>query len=427
MKDYKKDYHKIIKDDFPEELTITFGDKKQIYKKRMWNIENEKTGEKIVQGLRYGENPNQQAAMYELVDGDLKLGEIELLHPGKGLVSAVDEEQLIQIGKHPSMNNLTDVDAALNILKYFDDCCVVIVKHNNPSGVAVDSNIKDAYIEANFADRIAAFGGAAVFNRKIDLDTATEISKNYLEVVVAPDYDKAALELLKKKKNLRIIQMKKIENLSEYKNKSVIEVKALIGGGLILQQSATNTINLESDLQIASVTYKDKEYTIQREPTKEEYQDMLFGWKVEQGVKSNSVLFIKNGKTLGIGTGGQDRVGVAQATIDKVYRNYADRLCFEKYAIPLYLLELEVKNGKRNSLEVEEIKKRVEEEKAGLKGSVMISDGFFPFRDTVDLAAKQGIKAIIQPGGSIRDYECIQACNEAGISMVFTGQRAFKH
>ncbi|MBW1672329.1 MAG: IMP cyclohydrolase, partial [Deltaproteobacteria bacterium] len=177
------------------------------------------------------------------------------------------------------------------------------------------------------------------------------------------------------------------------------------------------------------IEYKGKLYTIARNPTEEEYDDMLFGWQVELGITSNSVIYVKDGVTVGIGTGEQDRVGVAEIAIYKAYTKHADSLCFTKFGIPYKELEAEINKGKKDAALKEEIDKATTLEHGGLIDSTMVSDAFFPFRDGVDVAIKEGIRAIVHPGGSLRDFESIGACNEANpqVTMVFTGQRAFKH
>jgi phosphoribosylaminoimidazolecarboxamide formyltransferase/IMP cyclohydrolase len=428
--DLKKMYRTVMDDHFPPQITISFGDQKLIYTKRTWKIPDESSGELIEKGLRYGENPGQEAALYELVNGNLTLGMCQFIEPGKGLVSAITEEDLIQSGKHPGKINLTDIDNALNVLKYLTlRPAVVIVKHNNPCGVAYGSTIEDAYQKANMADRIAAFGGCAVFNSPIDKETAHLISTNYLEVVAAPEFEENALAILKKSPNLRIVKISRIDRLAEYMEKRYVEFKSLIDGGIILQQSPINKIKSPDDFRLASAEYKGKTYTIARKPTQEEYADMLFGWQVEQGITSNSVIYVKDGVTVGIGTGEQDRVGVAEIAIFKAYTKYADALCFKKHGIPYKQLEAEVKTGMKDAALREEIDKATAQAHGGLIGSTMVSDAFFPFRDGVDVAIREGIRAIVHPGGSLRDFESIEACNEADpqVIMVFTGQRAFKH
>ncbi len=426
--DIRSIYRRVIPDNFPDEIEIRFGDQGLFYKKRTWIIKDPASGELVQRGLRYGENPDQRAALYELVKGELNLGDTKFISAGMGLVSSIKEDDLIQTGKHPGKINLTDIDSALNILRYLTKKpAVVIVKHNNPCGVAYGNSLAEAYHRANMADRVAAFGGCAVFSRPMDKETAELVSQNYLEVVVAPEFEDGTIELLSKKKDLRILRIKGILEIEKYAQERFIDFKSLMDGGLIVQESSLNKIRTPQDFKPAVAIHKGKEYKVKRAPSPEEYEDMLFGWAVEQGITSNSVIFVKDGVTVGIGTGEQDRVGCVQIAIFKAYTKYADALCFKKYAIPYNDLKLMVKKGQKDKQILEEIDRETQKNKGGLIGSCMVSDGFFPFRDSVDVAAEHGIKAIIQPGGSIRDYEVIEACNEYDITMVFTGQRAFKH
>jgi phosphoribosylaminoimidazolecarboxamide formyltransferase / IMP cyclohydrolase len=423
-------YKTIMSDNFPPEMTISFGDQKMVYRKRTWKLADEGSGDIIEKGLRYGENPDQQAAMYELVKGNLMLAGARFIAPGNGLVSAITEEQMVQAGKHPGKTNFTDLDNALNILKYLmDRPAAAIMKHNNPCGAAYGKSVAEAYDRANMADRIAAFGGCLVVNRPMDKQTAEMANANYLEVVAAPDYEEGAVAILSKRKNLRIIRLERITELAKYRDMSVVEFKALIDGGLIVQQSQKNAIRKKEDFQEAKTVYKGTEYKIERKPTDREYDDMLFGWNVEQGITSNSVIYVKDGVTVGIGTGEQDRVGVAEIAIFKAHTKYADALCFKKYGIPYKTFELEAGQGKRDKGALKEIDEQTKKDKGGLIGSAMVSDAFFPFRDGVDVGIKEGISAIVQPGGSDRDFDVITACNEANpkVTMVFTGQRVFKH
>ncbi len=429
MSDIKKMYKTIMADNFPPEMTITFGDQKLVYRKRSWKLD-EGSGELIEKGLRYGENPDQQAAMYQLVSGNLVLAGAKFIEPGNGLVSAITEEQMLQAGKHPGKTNFTDLDNGLNIMKFLmDRPAAVILKHNNPCGAAYGKTLFEAYDRANMADRIAAFGGCLVVNRAMDRQTAELANSNYLEVVAAPDYERGVFDILAKRRNLRIIRLEKIADLANYRDMSVVEFKALIDGGLIVQQSQRNAIRKKEDFQEAKTMYKGKEYRIERKPTDREYNDMLFGWNVEQGITSNSVIYVKDGATVGIGTGEQDRVGVAEIAIFKAYTKYADALCFKKYGVPYKTFELEAAQGKRDTGALREIDGQAKKDKGGLVGSVMVSDAFFPFRDGVDVGLKEGISAIVQPGGSDRDFESIEACNQANpkVTMVYTGQRVFKH
>ncbi len=429
MEDIKKMYRTVIGDHFPPEIRISFGDQTLIYRKRTWKIEVE-PGVIEERGLRYGENPDQEAALYELVNGNLVLGECEFIKPGLGLVSSLSEEDMLQFGKHPSKTNLTDVDNSLNVLRYLakKPACV-IVKHNNPCGVAHGETIEQAFIRAFRADRIAAFGGAVALNRPVDKACAEAIASQYFEVVAAPEYEEGAVDILKKRKNLRIIRIRRIDKLEEYWGQRVVEFKSLIDGGIIVQQSQVNKVRSKEDLKPAVAVKDGKEYRCKREPTDREIEDMIFGWAVEIGVTSNSVLFVKDLCTVAIGTGEQDRVGVTEIAIFKAYTKYADLLCYDRYGIPYKQLELEIRKGQRPESQKIEIDEETKAARAGLPGSVMVSDAFFPFRDAVDVAIREGITAIIQPGGSVRDWESIEACNEADppVAMVFTGQRVFKH
>ena len=426
--DLKKMYRTVMEDHFPDSLRVSFGDQALVYRKRSWKFPDDKTGELIEKGLRYGENPGQEAALYELVEGNLTLGACRFIDPRNGLVSAVSEEAMLQEGKHPGKINLTDLDNGLNIVKFLmDKPAAVILKHNNPSGAALGANLSEAYHRANRADRIAAFGGCLVVNRPVDKATAQLISENYLEVVAAPDYEEGALGVLKKRANLRIIRISRIDRLQDYIDMRFVDFKSLIDGGLIVQQSPVNKIRSARDFELAETAYQGKTYKISREPSEQEMADLLFGWFVEQGVTSNSVIYVKDECTVGIGTGEQDRVGVAEIAVYKAYQKYADVLCFDRHKISYKDLDLAIEKGERPREQKEQIDALTCETRAGLIGAAMVSDAFFPFRDGVDVGIRQGIKAVVQPGGSMRDWEVIEACNEAGVTMVLTGQRAFKH
>ena len=428
MAELKEMYRTVMDDHFPETMTIAFGEQILTYRKRAWKIPDDKTGELIEKGLRYGENPGQEAALYELVDGNLTLGDCRFIEPGMALVSSITEAEMLQAGKHPGKTNLTDLDNGLNILRYLDTRpAAVILKHNNPCGAAHGSSLAEAYDRANMADRIAAFGGCVVFNQPVDKDTAELVAANYLEVVAAPDYEEGTVEILKQRANLRIIQIARMDRLTDYRTSRFLEFKSLMDGGIIVQQSPLNAVLSVEDFKAAETTYQGKTYKIKRKPTEEELRDLLFGWSIEQGVTSNSVLYVKNECTVGIGTGEQDRVGVAEIAVFKAYTKYADRLCFEKHGIPYKDLELAIAKGEHDQALKEEIDAATQEAKGDLIGSTMVSDAFFPFRDGVDVGLKEGISAVVQPGGSQRDFEVIEACNEAGATMIFTGQRVFKH
>lgn len=429
MSDIKKMYSTILGDHFPMEMTITFGEQKLVYRKRTWKIPQE-DGSFDKRGIRYGENPDQEAALYELINGNLSLGDCTFIEPGNGLVSAIPVEDMLQVGKHPGKINLTDIDNGLNILKYLvDKPTAVILKHNNPCGAAYGNSLAEAFDRANRTDRIAAFGGAVILSRPCDKDTAELLSQNYLEVVCAPEFEDGSLEILQKHKNLRVIKIGRIDRLADFEKYRFVDFKSLIDGGIIAQQSAVNSVRSIKDLKPAVASWKGLEYACERQPTQTEIDDMIFGWAIEHGVSSNSVLYIKDGCTIGIGTGEQDRVGVAEIAIHKAYIKYADILCFDRYKIPYADLKLAIIKGQRKKEEKEAIDSQVAEDRANLPGSVMISDAFFPFRDGADVGIKQGISAILQAGGSMRDFETIQACNEADpkVAMMFTGQRSFKH
>lgn len=429
MADLKKMYSTILGDHFPMEMTISYGEQTLRYRKKTWKIPME-DGTVDERGVRYGENPNQEAALYELINGNLVLGDCRFIEPGNSLVSGIAVDDMLQVGKHPGKINLTDVDNGLNIMKYLmDRPAAAILKHNNPCGVAVADSLSGAYDRANRADRIAAFGGCVILNRACDQATASAISQNYLEVVVAPDFEEGALAILQGRKNLRVIQISRIDRLAEFERHRFVDFKSLIDGGLIVQQSAINSIRSAADLKPALTTYKGREYAVEREPTQREVDDMIFGWAVEHGVTSNSVLYVKDGCTVGVGTGEQDRVGVAEIAVHKAYIKYADMLCFDTYGIPYGELTLEIAQGKRPAGDQQKIDEQTAADRAGLPGSVMISDAFFPFRDGADVGINQGITAILQAGGSLRDFEVIEACNQAQpqVAMKFTGQRSFKH
>jgi phosphoribosylaminoimidazolecarboxamide formyltransferase/IMP cyclohydrolase len=413
--DLKKIYKTIMDDHFPPDMEISFveaGNRQTLfYEKVTWVVDD------VQKGLRYGENPGQEAALYKLLNGNLVLGEAESIQPGQYLASDIE---LLQSGKHPGKTNLTDADNSLNILRYFTEKpTVVIVKHNNPCGVARADSLEEAYVKANMADRVAAFGGCISLNQSVDKATAKAISEQYAEVVVAPDFEEGVMDIFAEKKNLRIIRIANIGRLQDFVGKRVVEFKSLIDGGIIAQWSFVPQAQTKDGFRLAETEYNGNIYRIQREPTTQEYEDMLFGWLVESGITSNSVIYVKDQVTVGIGTGEQDRVGVAEIAKEKAYRKLADRYCFEELKIAYNNLTDEEKKR--------EFDQKVAEAKGGLIGATMISDAFFPFRDGVDVGINEGIRAVVQPGGSLNDYQSIEACNEANVTMVYTGQRSFKH
>lgn len=303
-----------------------------------------------IQDLRYGENPHQKAALYK--------------DPRDKADTLATAEKIS--GKELSFNNFLDLNAAWDIMREFEEPAAVVIKHLNPTGVAIAKDLKTAYLRAWSADKLSAFGGIVGLNRKVDLETAKKLnSSGFLECVAAPDYDKAALELLMQKKNFRILKLK-VE-----KPDAGIDIKS-IDGGVVIQEK--DLFDLDKDkLKVAT----------KRKPTKKEWQDLLFGWKVVKHVKSNAIVFVKNLQTVGVGMGQVNRV-------DSVM------LCIKRA-------------GKLT------------------KNSILASDAFFPKEDSVKLAAKAKVKAIIQPGGSIADEKVIKEAEKHGIAMVFTGYRHFKH
>lgn len=424
MSDLKKMYTTLLGDSFPEDLRITLGDQELVYKKRTWNIGGE------VRGLRYGENPDQPAALYEQVGGGLVLDGVAFRGPGQGLVSALTEEHMLQAGKHPGKTNLTDVDNALNILQYLTARpAAVILKHNNPCGAAwTDLGIAEAVSRAFWADRIAAFGGAIVVNRPLTKEAAELINSFYFEVVAAPEFEPGVVDILKARKNLRILKIPGIAKLDELAKAPFLDIKALFDGGLVLQTSFQSRIRQEADF-LPAAAEKDGVSYAARKPSAQEMQDLIFAWSIEAGVSSNSVIFVRDGVTTAIGTGEQDRVGCVDLTISKARTKYADQLSFKEQGVSIFELMLAARTDEAKAEALADIRRRSDEARGGLPGSVLVSDGFFPFRDGVDLCLAQGVTAIAQPGGSMRDFEVIRAVNEAKpqVAMVFTGQRSFKH
>lgn len=306
-----------------------------------------------VQETRYGENPYQKAAFYR--DFGVKVG-----------ISAA--EQLY--GKELSFNNIADIDAALRMTREFglERPTIVIMKHMSPCGVACADTLAEAYRKAFATDEVSPFGGIISVNRKLDLETAKEINKLFVEVVIAPDFEEDALTELKTKKNLRILKAdldKVIPNTLDFRG---------VYGGLLVQ-----------DYDVKEITENDLKVVTKRKPTPEEMRSLLFAWKVCRGTKSNAVILCRGEETLGIGGGQPSRVESVQLAAKKA-RDFK-----------------------------------------GTENAVLASDSFFPFRDGVDEAAKIGVKAIIQNGGSVRDDEVIKAANEHGMVMVFTGNRCFRH
>jgi phosphoribosylaminoimidazolecarboxamide formyltransferase/IMP cyclohydrolase len=421
-------YRSFADDPFPRFMEIAFYDDAGsrgvlAYEKVTWEVEGES------RGLRYGENPGQPAALYRPVGGNLLMGGAQFIEGVSGLdgaggglpaVRLVSAAELLQFGKHPGKINLTDVDAALGILRYLGagPACA-IVKHNNPSGVALGASLAEAYDKAWLADRVAAFGGVVVVNRPLDAETAKRIVASYCEVVAAPEFEEGAMAVLMTKKNLRVMRIPGMASLERWAAASCLDFKSLLDGACIVQTSFVSRVRGREDFLPAVAAKDGVEYRVMTEPSEEAWSDMLFGWSVETGVTSNSVIYVKDGVTVGVGTGEQDRVGVAEIARDKARRKLEDRLLWQRTG-----------RGWNESGD-EAVKAAVREEvaslKGGLMGSVMVSDAFFPFRDGIDVGLREGVAAVVQPGGSLRDFESIEACNEYGAAMKFTGQRCFRH
>ena len=305
-----------------------------------------------IQNLRYGENPHQQGAFYR---------EFNRKEP------SVSNAKQLQ-GKEMSFNNFLDANSALELAKEYNGTVAVIVKHNNPCGVAIAKTQGEAYRRARDCDPVSAFGGVIAFNRMVDIETARELTSTFVEVVVAPEYAPDALAELKKKKDLRLLDIgPKVTGTPEG-----MDMKRLVGG-LIYQDRDLGRIGDVRKLTVAT----------KRKPTDDEYEALAFAWKVCKHVKSNAIIFTTNDRTIGIGAGQMSR-------LDSV------RIAVMKAQFPL-------------------------------AGTVIASDAFFPFRDGLDEAAKAGATAVIQPGGSLKDEEVIKAANEHGMAMLMTGMRHFRH
>lgn len=304
-----------------------------------------------VQDLRYGENPHQQAAFYR--------------KPLAGADSIPAAEQLH--GKELSYNNINDTNAAIQMVKEYDQPAVVVVKHMNPCGVGIGDNVFEAFQKAYASDPTSIFGGIVAFNGIVNQSTAEKLHEIFLEIIIAPDFSEEALAILQKKKNLRLLKLGRLQAVQKSER-----MLTSVEGGMLIQDGDSKQV-LADELQVVT----------KRQPSDEELKQLLFGWKVVKHVKSNAIVLVKDSMTVGIGAGQMNRVGAAKIAIEQAG------------------------------------------EKA--KGSVLASDAFFPMGDTVELAAKAGITAIIQPGGSIKDEDSIKAADEHGIAMVLTGVRHFKH
>ncbi len=340
-----------------------------------------------VEDLRYGTNPHQPSAFYRPAEGEkVFLGAYRILKTGKSGLS---------------QTNLEDLHHAFGILKYLNKPACAVMKHCNPSGVAIQQEgqtLADVYRRARDADPQAAFGGVVAFNTEVDGATAHEIMQTVIEGVSAPGFTEEALsffndfEKYKRNKEIRIIQVPPLDRLPKYVGDDIYtwEMKVFDDGSIVLAQPYLTRIKGSSDFMKASTEHPKKgkiESTVT--PTQKQLEDLLFAWYVNIHVRSNGVVIVKNGQTLAVGTGQQDRVGAVEQAIEKAQKKYKG----------------------------DEI----------LEGAVLASDGFFPFPDAVEAGIKVGIKAFLQPGGSVNDYDVIETANKAGVAMLFTGERCFSH
>ena len=306
----------------------------------------------LVQSLRYGENPHQEAKFYSKAE--------------VGAYSLANAKQLN--GKELSYNNIQDANAALCIAREFDEPFCVGLKHMNPCGAAIGTDVVDAWTKAYEADKVSIFGGIVAVNREVTREAAELMKPIFLEIIMAPSFSEGALEVLCTKKNLRLLQV----DMS--KDDTVVDQYVSVNGGLLVQDLDKKTIEVNAEMCVTET-----------KPTAEQIIDLNFGWRIVKHVKSNAIVVVKDGKTVGVGAGQMNRVGSAEIALKQA-------------------------------------------QAAGFtEGLILASDGFFPFDDTVTLAAQYGVTAIVQPGGSVRDEDSIKKANECGITMVCTGMRHFKH
>jgi len=368
-KDLKEMYRTRTVGDFPERI--------EVLGRRYAKVED----------LRYGTNPHQPAAFYRPAEAKgVVLGAYEILKTGKSGLS---------------QTNLEDMHHAIGILKYMTRPACAVMKHCNPSGAAIQTQgmpLVEVYQRARDADAQAAFGSVVVFNTEVDKDSAEEIMQSIVEGVAAPSFAPEALDALnnsekfKRNKEIRIIKVPQFKTLPKYVDDGtgVLEMKVFDDGSIVLAVPYLSRVKGPGDLVSAYCEHKTKgRIDIARKPTECELDDLLFAWYVNIHVRSNGVVIAKNGQTICVGTGEQDRVGAVEKALSKAKQKY--------------------KGGET------------------LEDAAMSSDGFFPFRDAVDAATGAGIRSIVQPGGSVNDYEAIEACNEVGATMVFAMERCFSH
>jgi phosphoribosylaminoimidazolecarboxamide formyltransferase/IMP cyclohydrolase len=369
MTDLKQLYRTAVTEHFPDTITVSFNERPQVYRKVTWAQDSGESS------LRYGENPHQPAACY--VPESAAAAGVTWLKQGKG---------------GASWTNLADIDHGSRILRYCERPAVAVMKHLNPAGVAEqrgDQRLVDLFERAWRSDDRAAFGSVVVMNRPLDRATAEDLATKFVEVVAAPGFDADALDALAHKRDLRLATIRNPHQGPKFAGDPVpFDIKMLADGSMLVQAPYVTRIRSADDLIIKPIATMASGLTVRGEwmPEVHEEQDLLFAWYVAGGVRSNAVVIVKDGRTLAVGTGEQERIGAIEQAIAKA-----------------------------------------RQKGHGLNGAVLASDGFFPFRDAVDAIADAGITAIIQPGGSVRDGEVLAACNDREIAMVFTGERCFSH
>lgn len=351
----RKKYRTALEEQFPEEIRIIIGGSERLYRKKM--------------SLRYGENPHQPAAFYSPAEGLLTVGALKLLKTGKSGLS---------------MTNVEDVNNAMRIVSYFREPACAVMKHVNPSGAAVRNKpsepLRDVYRKARDCDALAAYGSVVGLNTVVDPGTAEEIMSSYVEAVVAPGYEVGCMEFFEEKKDIRVMEVTGLDGISKWVGDppEPLDISVQMDGSLVIQAPMLTKVKSPEDLR----------WVTKRNGTEQEVKDLLFSWYVCMNVRSNGVVLSREGATIGVGTGQQDRVTAVKLALEKAeMRGHRDMI----------------------------------------PGSVLASDGFFPFRDSVDLLAEYGVAACVQPGGSVQDREVVEACDEAGIAMAFTDERCFRH
>ena len=357
---------------------------------------------------RYGENPNQSAAIYERT-GRLNPVALEIVKDGKSGLSAT---------------NRMDAEYALAVIRYFKDPSVAVMKHLVPSGFATqrsDKPLDQLYLDARDTDARSAFGSVVALNRPLDLATAEAIVSSYVEVVVAPEYRDGTLDILSRKKNLRAVRFSGLNKLPTFSgDETTLDLRSLPTGSVLVQQPYLTSIKSAANLVLRPLVKKRKvAYSVDRAPTDAEAQELLMSWYVNIGVRSNGIVLVKDGVTLAVGTGQQERVGAVEQAVTKALQKAHDR---------------KLNNGKESAMDFEWTPGGLSWDqmldKLGynpLEGAVASSDAFFPFRDSVDVLAQHDVTAVIQPMGSDRDFEIIQAVNEHGMAMPATLERCFMH